>query len=169
MSWMLSLYKKSGSETSNTASVKKAQATSLRRFWSRKVKYCCPRAGFCGRTKTQTLPVPHSGTLGSKGIITIYQHSYSPNTATVEIFLFQRGEVEAGWPLAVPGQPHDELRGGVRTSSKIESARPFGGGWTAANSTSESALSWLLYHWCCGWHRIFVPSEIVLVRSSKKV
>ncbi len=29
MSWMLSLYKKSGSETSNTASVKKAQATSL--------------------------------------------------------------------------------------------------------------------------------------------
>jgi hypothetical protein len=40
-----------------------------------------------------------------EGIKTICQSSYSPNTATADIFRFQRGEIEAGRPFAVPGLP----------------------------------------------------------------
>jgi hypothetical protein len=46
--------------------------------------------------KKKTPPEPHSGTFnGSQGIKTICQPSYLPNTATADIFLFQRGKVEA--------------------------------------------------------------------------
>jgi hypothetical protein len=38
---------------------------------------------------------------------TIRQPYYSSNTATADLFLFQRGEVEAGRPLAVPGRSHE--------------------------------------------------------------
>jgi hypothetical protein len=57
-------------------------------------------------------------------------------------FLFQRGEVEAGRPLAVPGRPHEELGGGSpESAAKTSLLPPFGGRWTAANDTSESAMS----------------------------
>jgi hypothetical protein len=62
---------------------------------------------------TPTSPPPHSETLnGGKGKKTIRLHSYSSNTTTVDFFMFQRGEIGAGRPLAVPGRPHYELRGG---------------------------------------------------------
>ncbi len=89
---------------------------------------------FYGRTKKQTPPAPHSGTFnGSKGIKTIHQPSYLPNTATVDIFLFQKGKAKAGRPLAVLGRP--EL------AEKMSPQLPFSGRWTTSNSTSKSALT----------------------------
>jgi hypothetical protein len=60
------------------------------------------------RNKKQALPAPHCETFnGGKGAKTIRQPYYLPNTATAYLFLFQRGEVEAGRPLAVPGRSHE--------------------------------------------------------------
>jgi hypothetical protein len=39
----------------------------------------------------------------------ICQLSYLPKTAAADLFLFQRGEIGAGGPLAVQEQPHDEV------------------------------------------------------------
>jgi hypothetical protein len=83
------------------------------RFSSQKVAYCRPRAGFCGGAKKRIPLAPHSETFnGNKGVKTIRKPFYSPNTATADLFLFQRGEVEAGRPLTVPGRPDKELGGG---------------------------------------------------------
>jgi hypothetical protein len=49
--------------------------------------------------------------------------SYSPNTATADIFRFQRGEIEAGRPLAVPGRPYDEPGGGRPNQRKQQVRR----------------------------------------------
>jgi hypothetical protein len=82
-------------------------------FLSRKVAYCHPRAGFCVGAKKQTPLAPHSETFnGDEGVKTIRQAFCLLNTATADLFLFQRGKVEAGRPLAVPGWPHKELWGG---------------------------------------------------------
>jgi hypothetical protein len=111
-SWLPSppLYSKSGGKTVNAASFKKVWLRPSR-ISSRKVPYRRPRAGFCGRAKKRTPLAPHSGTFnGGKGIKTIHQPFYSPNTATADLFLFQRGEVEAGRPLAVPGRPQQQKR-----------------------------------------------------------
>jgi hypothetical protein len=87
-----------------------AVATAASNVWqqnrehSRDVPYRPPRLGFCGRTKTQTLLAPHSRTFNcGEGIKTIRQPSYLLNTATSDFILFQRGEVKAGRPPAVPG------------------------------------------------------------------
>jgi hypothetical protein len=80
LSWLLLplQYKKSGGKTVNAASVRKTLVMS------------CPRAAFCGRTKTQTSPPPHSGTFnGSEVIKTIRQPSYLLNTTTADFFLFR--------------------------------------------------------------------------------
>jgi hypothetical protein len=56
------------------------------------------------------MPPPHSAVSnGVEGKKTIRQLSYLLNTATADLFLFQRGEIGAGGPLAVPGRPHEEL------------------------------------------------------------
>jgi hypothetical protein len=69
------------------------------------------QAGFCGRTKT--LLAPHSRTFnGGEGVKMICQLSYLPDMVQRAFFLIQIDEVEAGRPLAVPGQHHDELGGG---------------------------------------------------------
>jgi hypothetical protein len=58
---------------------------------------------------------PHSETSnGGEGEKTIRQPSYSPNTATADVFLFQRGKIGAGRSYAVPGRSHDELGWGRR-------------------------------------------------------
>ncbi len=117
------LYIKSGGEFVNAASVKRTLAMSSQ-FSSWKVPNRHPRACFCGRMKKQTPPEPHSGTFnGSQGIKTICQPSYSPNTVMADIFLFQRGKVEAGRPLSVSGQPHDEVVGG-RLNQQQKWVRP---------------------------------------------
>ncbi len=87
--------------------------------------------------------MPHSGTFnGGEGVKTIRQSFYSLNTATADLFRFQRGEVEAGRPLAVPGRPHEERGGGSpESAAKMSPPPPFGGIKTAANDTSESALN----------------------------
>jgi hypothetical protein len=76
-----------------------------------KVLYCCPRAGFHEWTTTQTTPPSNSKLqLAAKAKKkSICQSSYSPNTATADFFLFERGEIRAGRPFAVPGRPHDKL------------------------------------------------------------
>ncbi len=91
-----------------------------------------------GRTKKQTLLAPHSGTFNwVEGVKTICRPSYSPNMATVDIFLFQIGKVELGRPLAVPQWPHDEFGGVAWTSSKKSLLSPFGGRWAPMKSISE--------------------------------
>jgi hypothetical protein len=65
-----------------------------------------------------------------------------PNTATADLFLFQRGEVEAGRPLAVPGRPNEKRGGGLpESAAKMSPPPPFSSIKTAANDTSESALN----------------------------
>jgi hypothetical protein len=83
------------------------------RFSSRKNSYRRPRAGFSGGVKKQALPAHHCETFnGGEGAKTILQPYYLLNTATTDLFLFQRGKVKAGRPFAVPGRPHEELGGG---------------------------------------------------------
>jgi hypothetical protein len=111
MSWLPlpPLYEKFGSETITETFVKKALATSQLIFKPKK-PILSSQAGFCRRMKTQTLQAPHSKTFhGGEGIKMIHQPSFSPNTATLDSFLFQRGEVEAVRPLAVTGWSHDKL------------------------------------------------------------
>jgi hypothetical protein len=121
----------------------------LRRFWlcpsrfsSRKVPNRCPRADFCGGRKKQTQPAPHPRTFnGGESIKTISQPSYLPSTSTADIFLFQRGKVEAGRPLTVPGRPHDKTwNGSPESAAKASLPLSFCSRWTTANSTSKSAL-----------------------------
>jgi hypothetical protein len=83
------------------------------RFSSRYDSYRCPRAGFRGGAKKQALSAHHCETFNSgESAKTICQPYHLPKTATADLFLFQRGEVEAGRPFAVPGWPHEELGGG---------------------------------------------------------
>jgi hypothetical protein len=59
---------------------------------------------------TQAMPPPHSkASNGGEDEKTICQLCYSPKTATADLFLFQRGEIGAGGPLAVQERPHDEV------------------------------------------------------------
>jgi hypothetical protein len=59
---------------------------------------------------TQVMLPPHSrASNGGKDEKTICQLSSSPKTATADLFLFQRGEIGAGGPLAVQERPHDEV------------------------------------------------------------
>ncbi len=65
-------------------------------------------------------------------LFTEYHHS--------DFFLFHRGDVRAGRPLTVPGQPQDEFRGGgPNYLQKTSLLLPFGSRWTMAKSRSESA------------------------------
>jgi hypothetical protein len=67
---------------------------------------------FVEERRPRLRPVPHSRTFnGSKGVKTIHQPSYLPNTASADYYLLQRGEIGASTLIAVPGRPHDELRG----------------------------------------------------------
>jgi hypothetical protein len=62
---------------------------------------------------TQSTPLPQSRRFsGRKGVKTICQPFYSPNTATADLFLFQIGEVRAGGPPAFPGQPQEKVKEG---------------------------------------------------------
>ncbi len=75
---------------------------------SRQDSYHRPRASFSGGVKKEALAAHHYETLnGDEGAKTIRQPYYLPNTATADLFLFQRGKVEAGRPLAVPGRSHE--------------------------------------------------------------
>ncbi len=57
-----------------------------------------------------------------------WQPSCLPNTATGDFFPFQRGEVKAGRPLAILGQPPDKLKRGSSEPPAKKSLPPFGGG-----------------------------------------
>jgi hypothetical protein len=111
MSWLPLplLYSKTGSKTVEAVSFKKALSMSQPVF-KPKSPISSPQGRICGRTKKQTPLTPHSGTFnGGKGVKTIRKPFCSMNTATADLFLFERGKVEAGRPLAVPGSTHDEL------------------------------------------------------------
>ncbi len=95
-------------------------------FSSQKDLNCRPRAGFCEGAKNRNPLAPHSGTFnGGEGIKSIRQPFYSPNTATADLFQFQRGKVEAGRPLAVPGGPMKNVEGVAWISCKNESTAAF--------------------------------------------
>jgi hypothetical protein len=81
---------------------------------------------FCGGVKKQALPTPHRKTFdGGEGTKTIRQPYYLLNMATVDLFLFHRGEVEAGKPLTAQGSLMKNLEGVTRISSKNESTAAF--------------------------------------------
>jgi hypothetical protein len=62
---------------------------------------------------TQLTLLPQYGTFnGGDGFKAICQPSYVLNTATTDVFLFQKGEVQADGLLSDSGQPHDEAGGG---------------------------------------------------------
>ncbi len=127
MSWLLLplQYKKSGGKTVNAASVKKTLVMS-QPISSRTVSYCCPRAAFCGRTKTQTSPVPHSSTFnGSEDIKPIRQPSYLLNTTTEDFFLFSEVKLKLTDLSLSQGGLMTNIEGVGRTSSKNKSAVPF--------------------------------------------
>jgi hypothetical protein len=59
---------------------------------------------------TQAMPPPHSrASNGGEDEKTICQLCYLLKTAMADLFLFQRGEIGAGGPLAVQERPHDEV------------------------------------------------------------
>ncbi len=113
-SWLPSppLYSKSGGKTVNAASFKKALAMSQPIF-KPKSPISSSQDRFLWRGEETDSTGASSGTFnGGEGIKTIRQPFYLPNMATADLFLFQRGEIEAGRPLTVPGRPHEKCGGG---------------------------------------------------------
>jgi hypothetical protein len=77
-------------------------------FSSQKGPNCCPSTSFCKVTKIWSAPPPQSGTFnGGERVKKVRQPSCSPNSATADFYLFQRGEFRANEPLVDPGQPQE--------------------------------------------------------------
>ncbi len=102
-----------------------------------KVLYCCPRAGFCGRTKTQTLPRPLFGTFNDSKV--------SRQSAS---FLFSkyghRGllSVTERWSQSLqtsccPRAAQWQIKGGLQEpAAKTRPPPPFGSSSFDSNHTS---------------------------------
>ncbi len=107
---IVALYARSGGKTANAASVKKVQATSQPIFKPKR-PISSPQGRFLWKDEeTDSDSASFRDFNGSDGVKTIRQPSYSPDTATADIFLFQRLKSKPGdlWL----SRPYDEPGGG---------------------------------------------------------
>ncbi len=111
MSWLVwpLRFRKFGGKTIHAASVKKALATSQPIF--KLTSSILPSQGwFLWKDDDPGYAAASfQGFKRRQDEKAIRQLSYSPKTATADLFLFQRGEIGAGGPLAVQERPHDEV------------------------------------------------------------
>ncbi len=98
-------------------------------FLSCKFPYCSPRAGFCGRMKTRTLPAPHSGSSNCKEDKKIIgKPFYSTDIASTDFFLFPSDLAGLTFPQE---SFKTSCRGSSKPSPRTSPPTPFGDRWTS--------------------------------------